>query len=143
MEKLMENETLRHLHEHIFGYLDCDTVEICRKVCKSWNESLKRISTIIYLLEFGDRYVRHPREKVSKFFPGWKNAAQKYGVQASMEDLGEVIDSLKKLARGKGKCCPYPVHGAAINGDVKLMEFILKPSYDMNTKVRGGRTAWQ
>merc|ERR1711983_291978 len=74
--------------------------------------------------------------------PGWKNAAQKYGVQASMDDIEEVIDSLKKLAIRKGKCVQYPVHQVAENGDVKLMEFILKTSFDMNSKDDIGWTAW-
>merc|ERR1711884_416318 len=59
-----------------------------------------------------------------------------------MDDIEKVKDSLKKLARGKDKCVQYPVHEAAINCDVKLMEFILRTSFDMNTKGSGGWTAW-
>merc|ERR1719445_1201688 len=59
-----------------------------------------------------------------------------------MGDLEEVKDSLKKLAEGKGKCVQYPVHEVAENGDAKLMEFILKTSFDMNTKDSWGCTAW-
>merc|ERR1711983_550442 len=58
-----------------------------------------------------------------------------------MGDLEKVIDSLKKLARGKGKCCKYPVHQVAENGYVKLMEFILRTSFDMNAKDGNGCTA--
>ena len=141
MEELMDNENLWHIHELIFGYLDHDTVEICRKVCKSWNESLKRISTIIYLLEFGDRYVRHPKEKVLKFFPGWKNAVEKFRKQASNEDLQEVKDSLRKLVTDDCKCLYLPLHQAASNGDVKLMELILNTSLDLNAKTSSGHTA--
>ena len=65
----------------------------------------------------------------------------KYGLQASNEGLEKIKDSLKNLARGKGKCRSDPVHKAAENGDVKLMEFILKTSFDMNTKDRWGNTA--
>merc|ERR1711983_360846 len=56
--------------------------------------------------------------------------------------MGGVKDSLKKLARGKGKCCYEPVHEAARNGDAKLLEFILKTSFNMNSKDEYGRTAW-
>ena len=114
----------------------------CRRVCKYWNESLRRLSDVKFIQEFGERDVEETNEKMSIVIPGWKNAAQKYGVQARMEDLGKVIDSLKKLARGKGKCVQYPVHEVARNGDVKLMEFILKTSFDMNSKDEDGFTAW-
>lgn len=71
---------------------------------------------------------------MSTIIPGWKKAAKKYGVQASIEDLEEVKDSLEKLARGNGKCCSDPVHQAASNGSVKLIKFILATSYNLNTK---------
>merc|ERR1712029_1241286 len=131
-----------HICEQIFGYLNNETLENCRKVSKLWKESLEKIALIKFLEEFGDREVGPINEKLSTILPGWKNAAQKYGVQASMEDLGKVKDLLKKLARGKGKCISDPVHEAARNGYVKLMEFILRTSFDMNTKDDFGRTAW-
>ena len=59
-----------------------------------------------------------------------------------MEDLEKVKDSLKKFARGKGNCRSEPVHEAARNGDAKLLEFILRTSFDMNTKDGYGNTAW-
>ena len=139
---IMKSQGLYHIREQMFGYLNYETLDNCREVSELWNESLERIALIKFIEEFADRNLEYTHQKVSTIIPGWQNAAKKYGVQASIEDLEGVKDSLKKLARGKGKCCPYPVHGAAINGDVKLMEFILKTSYDMNTKVRGGRTAW-
>merc|ERR1711983_480238 len=114
----------------------------CRRVCKYWNESLRRMSDVKFIQEFGERVVEETNEKMSTVIPGWKIAAQKYGVQASMDDIEKVKDSLKKLARGKDKCVQYPVHQVAINGDVKLMEFILKTSFDMNTKYGEGWTAW-
>jgi len=150
MDKLMNNVNLWHLRNQIFEDLSHEDVLKCRRVCKYWNESLRRLSDVKFILEFGDRGIEHrkqwlpdPKNKVSTIVPGWKNAVQKYGVQASMEDLEKVKDSLKKLARGKGKCCLYPVHEAAENGDVKFMEFILRTSYDLNSKTwHLGRTAW-
>merc|ERR1712095_103559 len=128
---IMRSQGLCHIREQIFGYLSYETLENCRKVSKLWKESLEKIAMIKFLEEFGDREVGPTNEKLSTILPGWKNAAQKYGVQASMEDLGKVKDSLKKLARGKGKCISDPVHEAARNGYVKLMEFILRTSFDM------------
>jgi len=138
----MDNANLWHLRNQIFEDLSHEDVLNCRRVCKTWNESLRRMSDVKFIQEFGERNVLTTNIKVSTLFPGWKNAAQKYGVQASMGDLEEVKDSLKKLAEGKGKCVEYPVHKAAINGYVKLMEFILKTSFDMNTKDGKGCTAW-
>ena len=134
MDKLMDNVNLWHLRNQIFEDLSHEDVLRCRRVCKYWNESLRRLSDVKFIQEFGERVVEETNEKLSTLIPGWKNAAQKYGVQARMEDLGKVKDSLKKLARGKGKCRSEPVHEAARNGDVKLIEFMIKTSFDMNTK---------
>ena len=140
----MDNANLWHLRNQIFEDLSHEDVLNCRRVCKYWNESLRRLSDVKFIQEFGERVVWYTNIKVSTLFPGWKNAAQKYGVQASMGDLEEVKDSLKKLARGKGKYCYCPVYDAARNGNVKLMEFIIRTSYDMNTKKLGNtrKTAW-
>ena len=142
MDKLMDNENLWHLRNQIFKDLSHEDVLNCRRVCKYWNESLRRISDVKFIEEFGDRDLEYTNEKVSTVIPGWKNTAQKYGVQATFEDLEKVKESLKNLARGKGKCCSVPVHVAAFNGDNKLVEFIIRTSYDMNTKDGSGRTAW-
>ena len=139
MEKLMGNENLWNIHELIFGDLDHDTVEICRKVCKSWNESesLKIIShnkLVKFIQDFGDKDVQFEEGKVSDFIPGWHKAGEKYGAQARIEDLLEVKDSLQKLVRDNEKCCKFPVHEVAENGDVRLMDLILNTSYDLNAK---------
>merc|ERR1712062_523576 len=142
MDKLMDNANLWHLRNQIFEDLSHEDVLNCRRVCKYWNESLRRMSDVKFIQEFGERVVEYRNEKVLTLIPGWKKAAQKYGIQASMEDIEKVKDSLKKLARGKGKCVRYPVHEAAKNGDVKLMKFIFRTSFDMNTKGSWGWTAW-
>ena len=133
-----------HICEQIFGYLSYETLENCRKVSKLWNESLERIALTKCIEEFGDREVAitiFKYKKISTIIPGWKKAAHKYGVQASIKDLEEVKDSLIKLASGKGKCRSHPVVEAAKNGDVKLIEFALRTSYDMNAKDVIGTTA--
>ena len=137
----LANQGLWHICEQIFGHLNYETVENCRKVSELWNESLERIALITFLQEFGDRDVEHcpwplweedldPEIKVSFIVDGWKKAAKEYGFQASLEDLQEVKDSLQNLLnRENAKCCEYPVHEAAKIGAVKLMEFILRTSF--------------
>merc|ERR1711860_260285 len=138
----LANQGLWHICEQIFGYLNYETVENCRKVSELWNESLEIIALIAFLQEFGDRDVENTNEKVSAIVAGWKKAAKEYGFQASLENLQKVKDSLQNLLRENGECCKYPVHEAAKIGAVKLMEFILRTSYDMNTKDNNGWTAW-
>merc|ERR1712004_651708 len=133
---------LWHICEQIFGYLNYETVENCRKVSELWNDSLERIALIAFLQEFGDRDVEYTNEKVSAIVAGWKKAAKEYGFQASLENLQKVKDSLQNLLRENGECCKYPVHEAAKIGAVKLMEFILRTSFDMNTINNYGMTAW-
>ena len=88
--------------------------------------------------EFANRdMTRFGEEKVSTYIPGWQKAVQKYGARASIEDLKEVIASLRRLRRKyvfEGECCSYPLHEAAKNGAVKLMDIILNTSYDLNAK---------
>jgi len=131
-----------HIRDQIFDQLNHETVLICRQVCQFWNESLARMSFVKLLQEFGDRDVEYTDEKVSTIVAGWNEAAKMFVAQASLEKFQEVKDSLLRLARGTGKCCRYPVHEAARIGAVKLMEFILRTSYDLNTKNRYGSTAW-
>ena len=150
----LANQGLWHICEQIFGYLNYETVENCRKVSELWNESLERIALVKFLQEFGDRVVVHvqkpweyepepdPEVKVSSIVAEWKKAAKEYGFQASLEDLQKVKGSLQNLLRENGKCCQYPVHEAAKIGATKLMEFILRTSFDMNTKAHKGWTAW-
>ena len=131
------------IRDQIFDQLNHKTVLICRQVCQFWNESLARMSFVKLLQEFGDRDVYYTDEKVSTIVAGWKEAAKMFVAQASLEELQEVKDSLLRLARGNGKCCEDPVHEAARIGAVKLMEFILRTSFDLNAKNDYGSTAWQ
>ena len=134
LDLIMKSHGLYHIREQIFGSLNYKTVANCREVSELWNESLERIALIKFIEEFADRDLEYTHQKVSTIIPGWQNAAKKYGVQASFEDLEEVKDSLEKLITGIGKCCSDPVHHAARNGSMKLIEFILGTSYNMNTK---------
>ena len=105
-------------------------------------ESSERITLVKLLQDFGDREVENTNEKVSTIFPWWKKAVTEYGIQARIEDLHEIKDSLNELVRENGNCCKYPVHEAAMLGAVKLIEFMLSNSYDLNTKDHFGRTPW-
>ena len=130
------------IRDQIFDPLNHKTVLICRQVCQFWNESLARMSFVKLLQEFGDRDVEYTDEKVSTIVAGWNEAAKMFVAQASLEELQEVKDSLLRLLSRNGKCCEDPVHEAAEIGATKLMEFILRTSFDMNTKDYIGRTAW-
>ena len=133
----MRSEGLWHIFEQIFGYLNYETVEICREVSEFWNESLQRIGLVKFLEEFGDRNVEYPKTntKVStykEYILGWKMASQRYGAKATIEDLEELKDSLEE--RLSEDCWGCPVHRAAKNGAVKLLDFLLSTSYDVNSR---------
>ena len=46
---LVESNTMLILES-----LNCDSVMKCRRVCKSWNETLRKMSDVKFLQEFGD-----------------------------------------------------------------------------------------
>ena len=86
--------------------------------------------------EFGNRdMTRFGEEKVSTYIPGWQKAVQKYGAGASIEDLHEKIEvedspelveyaiqyKLVEFAN-EGECVSYPVHEAARNGPVQVVD---------------------
>ena len=144
----MNNPNMWHLHEQIFGHLNHKTVEICRRVCKVWRESLEKISHVKYIEEFGDRYLEYGMYsmetggKVSDVIRGWKNAVKKYAAKATIKDLQEVIGSLP-IKQG-GRVMSYPIHYAARENKnaLKLMEIILNTSYDLNTRDYQGYTVF-
>ena len=154
----MGNQGLWHIRDHLFGFLDHETLEICRQVSDFWDESLGRLSLLKFLTEFRDRKAKiivkiedgisdHECEveakdkKVRTLIPGWKKAVKKFGNSASVEDLHEVKHSLLKLMDDKGRCLPDPVQKAARCGYLKLMEFLLCTSFDMNSRDYHGFTA--
>ena len=55
LELIMRSQGLCHIREQIFGYLNYETLENCRKVSELWNESLERIALVKFLQEFGDK----------------------------------------------------------------------------------------
>ena len=147
MERVMRSEGLWHIFEQIFGYLNYETVEICREVSEFWNESLQRIGLVKFLEEFGDRNVEYPKTntKVStykEYILGWKMASKRYGAKATIEDLEELKDSLEELISEDGKCWGCPVHQAAKNGSVKLLDFLISTSYDVNSRDFNGFTVF-
>merc|ERR1719245_17525 len=79
--------------------------------------------------------------KVSTMMPGWIEAAKNYAAQANFYDLEEMITSLQNLCKEEDKC-EHPVRKAAFNDDVKLMEFLMSTSYDMNSEIWLGQTAF-
>ena len=144
MEMIMRNPGLWHIRDQIFGHLNNKSVGNCRKVSKLWNESLERMALVRWLEDFGDTEVeirmKFPERfnfvKVSAIIPGWNNAIKMYGAKASIEDLQETKDSIGKLGDWR-----FPFHKAVENGALKLMEFFLSTSIDMNARDDHGRTA--
>ena len=70
----LANKGLWHICEQIFGYLNYETLEYCRKVSKIWKESLERIALIKFIEEFADREVEPKNTKKSTIIPGWKKS---------------------------------------------------------------------
>ena len=134
MELIMRNQGLWHIPEQIFGYLNYETMEICRKVSELWNESLEKMALVKFLQEFGD-IKNYPGDTiVSTIIPEWKKAVKKYGAKSSIEDLQQIKDSLGEILDETDKWIfMEPAHKAAEIGALKLLEFFLSIPYDMNS----------
>merc|ERR1712062_378377 len=74
MDKLMDNANLWHLRNQIFEDLSHEDVLNCRRVCKYWNESLRRLSDVKFIQEFGERVVEETNEKLSNLTPVLKKS---------------------------------------------------------------------
>ena len=145
MEQIMTNPGFYHIREQIFGYLNNETIENCRKVSMLWNESLEKLALVKFLLEFGNTLIDDDwteETQLSTILPGWNKAAKIHGAKSSIEDLQEIKNFFVKLLAKNGKCYKYPVHLAAENGNVKIMEFFLSTSYDMNSQDHCHRTVF-
>ena len=68
MEKVMRNEGLWHIIEHIFGYLNYEAMEIFREVFDFWNESLQKIALIKYLEELEITTIASQEAHYLKYF---------------------------------------------------------------------------
>ena len=158
MENITSNYGLLHLSEQIFGYLNHETLEVCRKVSRHWDELLERPSHVKYLEEFGDEEVEVELEEpvyyymdvdggdgeityrakrievsIKDFMPGWNKAVKTFVKTASLEDLKEVKESMECFL--KDKSFPYPVHYAVKHGALKLMQLFFLTEYDFNDNV--------
>ena len=52
------------IREHIFGYFDHETLDVCREVFtkkfgEDWDVWLERFASIQYMLEFGDKNIEN------------------------------------------------------------------------------------
>ena len=160
MENITSNYGLLHLSEQIFGYLNHETLEVCRKVSRHWDELLERPSHVKYLEEFGDEEVEVELEEpvyyymdvivyggdgeityrakrievsVKDFMSGWNKAVKNFVKTASLEDLKEVKESMERCLEDKG--FPYPAHFAVKHGALKLMQLFFLTEYDFNDNV--------
>ena len=145
MENITSNYGLLHLSEQIFGYLNHETLEVCRKVSRHWDELLERPSHVKYLEEFGDEKIEVEvvplycssaaliEVPVKDFMPGWNKAVKNFVKTASLEDLKEVKESMERYLKDwKDKNLPYPVHYAVKHGALKLMQLFFLTEYDFS-----------
>ena len=152
MERFMESEGLWHIVENIFGNLDHDTLVNCRKVSSLWNESLEPLERSFLakiLLKYGVKIAEEclrnhkseKEEKLSTRKSEWNKAVQKYKSEASIEDLRELKDSVKKLLPLNGIFLYRPQRVAFRLSDSKVLKFLFSTSYNVNDRDWKGGTA--
>jgi len=139
MENILTNSGLIHIRVQIFGYLDHKTLKNCREAfAKRFGEDwylCERLVLVQSLLEFGDKvkYGISFEKNLRDFIPGWDKAVKKFDKMATLNDLYEVIGSLKVFVDYKYS----PLHFAAYKGYVKLMELLLHTDLNINEGICG------
>jgi len=138
----LSNPGFFDIRNQIFGYFDHETLEVCREVFaqrfgEDWDVWLKRLASIQYMVEFGDRMVEFPiGETIKDIIPGWDKGVKTFGNMASLTDLNEVKGSMKELlALSEFYDDGYRVHfpdNLIANDHVKLMELICQTDFDFN-----------
>jgi len=149
MENILTNSGLIHIRVQIFGYLDHKTLKNCREAfAKRFGEDwylCERLVLVQSLLEFGDKvkYGISFEKNLRDFIPGWDKAVKKFDKMASLNDLYEVIGSLKVYVEDKKVDVAdlyMPLHFAACKGHVKVMELLLHTDLNINERVDRGLT---
>ena len=80
---------------------------------------------VLYLKDFANKGVQdNPKKKVIDLIPKWNQVFGFVAIDASLEDLREIIDSLEALLEDD-KCPVSAAHKAAENGSLKLLQVFL------------------
>ena len=141
LEHIFTNSGLIDIREQIFGHFDLKTLEICREVFaqkfgEEWDSWLERFILIQFILEFGDKKVEFRKNRqvmfkdVKDLVPGWDKAVKEFSMMASLTDLDQVKGSLEANIIKS-----FPLHSAAENGHLKLLEFFFFTDADINEKI--------
>ena len=94
----------------------------------------ERVPLVLYLRDFANKGVQNNiGKKVIDLIPGWNKVFGFVAIDASLEDLKEVIEALEALLEDD-KCCENPAHKAAEIGALKLLQIFLHEGLiDFNT----------
>ena len=85
----------------------------------------ERVPLVLYLKDFANKGVQdNPKKKVIDLIPKWNQVFGFVAIDASLEDLREIIDSLEALLEDD-KCPVFVAHKAAENGSLKLLQVFL------------------
>ena len=99
LDNILSNPGLIDIRDQIFGYFDHETLEVCCEVFAQrfggdWDVWLKRLASIQYMVEFGNKMVEG--KAVKDFIPGWYKGVKKFSNMASLKDLNEVKGIIEK-----------------------------------------------
>ena len=130
MDNILTNSGLTDIRDQIFGYFNCETLEICHEVFankygEDWDFWLEKLILVQGIRECGKKILPGS-------YPGWNKAVKKFVKMASLNDLKEVEESLKGLLEDFWQ--RWPLHYAAGKGHVKLMELLFHTDLNINER---------
>jgi len=141
MERILENQGLIHVPEHIFGFLDITSITKCLRVSKQWQNFLKTskiwlIKQLEYLI-FNKKYFVQDTESefqpilvtLVQVFPDWQEVFVQLQ-KKTQEELELILEKLKQFffeyEDQERFYKSSPLHYACRYGHLKFLEILFK-----------------
>ena len=141
MERLLENQGLIHVPEHIFGFLDPTTIAKCLRVSKKWNNFLstskiwliKRLEYLIFSKKYFAQIDYEPTEvTLVQIFPDWQEVfvhlqkKPKEELEIILKNVGGFIFEFEDVKTRQKYYHSSPLHYACRYGHLDFLEIMFK-----------------
>ena len=126
---LIENQGLQLIPSLIFSKLDYRSIELCRRVCKSWKEFIENERSYYFrsLHEIrrklkNRRTTIYPSEVLYKAFEFWEGVVKNYEEEKNFDELRDFVNFMKSFFVNAEVDYYTPLDYAAQCGNFKMIK---------------------